>query len=154
MNIPLPKPPVEHISPPGHSSSDQGWSRDGTALPGLLSIPILILSLSLPFIVLPSLFCSLLPPHSFTLPPPYMELSRQEYRSGLPFLSPGYLPNPGIEPGSPALQADSLPSEPPGKLLLRGIPWRSNMISLRAWVQHLVGELRSCMPHSTAKKKR
>ena len=118
MNIPLPKPPVEHISPPGHSSSDQGWSRDGTALPGLLSIPILILSLSLPFIVLPSLFCSLLPPHSFTLPPPYMELSRQEYRSGLPFLSPGYLPNPGIEPGSPALQADSLPSEPPGKPLI------------------------------------
>ena len=35
--------------------------------------------------------------------------------SGLPFLSPGDLPNPGIEPGSPALQADALPSEPPGK---------------------------------------
>ena len=41
--------------------------------------------------------------------------SRQEYWSGLPFPSPGDLPNPGIEPGSPALQADSLPSEPPGK---------------------------------------
>src|SRR5574340_945194 len=41
--------------------------------------------------------------------------SRQEYWSGLPFLSPGDLPNPGIEPGSPELQADSLPSEPPGK---------------------------------------
>ena len=43
-----------------------------------------------------------------------MEFSRQEYWSGLPFPSPGDLPNPGIEPGSPALQADSLPSEPPG----------------------------------------
>ena len=38
-----------------------------------------------------------------------MEFSRQEYWSGLPFSSPGGLPNPGIEPGSPALQADSLP---------------------------------------------
>ena len=44
-----------------------------------------------------------------------MEFSRQEYWSGLPFLSPGDLPDPGIEPGSPALQADSLPSEPSGK---------------------------------------
>ena len=35
--------------------------------------------------------------------------------SGLPFPSPGDLPNPGIEPRSPALQADALPSEPPGK---------------------------------------
>ena len=41
--------------------------------------------------------------------------SRQEYWSGLPFPSPGDLPDPGIEPGSPALQADVLPSEPPGK---------------------------------------
>ena len=40
---------------------------------------------------------------------------RQEYCSGLPFPSPGDLPNPGIEPGSPTLQADALPSEPPGK---------------------------------------
>ena len=44
-----------------------------------------------------------------------MEFSRQEYWSGLPFPSPGDLPNPGIEPGSPAFQADALPSEPPGK---------------------------------------
>ena len=44
-----------------------------------------------------------------------MEFSRQEYWSGLPFPSPGDLPNPGIKPGSPALQADALPSEPPGK---------------------------------------
>ena len=46
-----------------------------------------------------------------------MEFSRQEYWSGVPFPSPGDLPNPGIKPGSPASQADSLPSEPPGK------PW-------------------------------
>ena len=41
--------------------------------------------------------------------------SRQGYWSGLLFPSPGDLPNPGIKPGSPALQADSLPTEPPGK---------------------------------------
>ena len=42
-------------------------------------------------------------------------ISRQEYWSVLPFPSPGDLPDPGIKPGSPALQADSLPFEPPGK---------------------------------------
>ena len=48
--------------------------------------------------------------------PLWMKFSRLEYWSGLPFTSPGDLPNPGIEPGSPALQADSLPSgKPPGK---------------------------------------
>ena len=41
--------------------------------------------------------------------------SRQQCWSGLPFPSPGDLPDPGIEPGSPALHADALPSEPPGK---------------------------------------
>ena len=41
-----------------------------------------------------------------------MEFSRQEYWRWLPFPSPGDLPDPGIEPRSPALQADSLPSEP------------------------------------------
>ena len=44
-----------------------------------------------------------------------VEFSRQEYWSGLPFPFPGDLPNSGIKPGSPTLQADSLPSEPPGK---------------------------------------
>ena len=43
-----------------------------------------------------------------------MGFSRQEYWSGLPFPSPGDLPDPGIEPMSPALQADALTSEPPG----------------------------------------
>ena len=55
-------------------------------------------------------------PWTITLQAPLsMRLSRQEYCSGLPFPSPGDLPNPGIEPGSPALQTDALPSEPPGK---------------------------------------
>ena len=49
--------------------------------------------------------------------PPSMGFSRQEYWSGLPFPSPGDLPDPGIEPGSPALQADALTSDPPGKAL-------------------------------------
>ena len=44
-----------------------------------------------------------------------MGFSRQEYWSGLPFPSPGDLPDPGIEPGSPTLQADSLSSEPLGE---------------------------------------
>ena len=44
-----------------------------------------------------------------------MGFSRQEYWSGLPFPSPGDLPDPGIELGSPAFQADALTSEPPGK---------------------------------------
>ena len=48
---------------------------------------------------------------------PSMGFSRQEYQSGLPFPSPGYLPNPGLEPRSPTLRADALPSEPPGKLV-------------------------------------
>ena len=44
-----------------------------------------------------------------------MGFSRKEYWSGLPFPSPGDRPDPGIEPQSPTLQADALPSEPPGK---------------------------------------
>ena len=48
--------------------------------------------------------------------PLYMRFSSQEYWSGLPFRSPGDLPNSGIEPGSPASQANSLPTE------LRGNP--------------------------------
>ena len=49
--------------------------------------------------------------------PPSMGFSRQEYCSGLPIPSPGDLPDPGIEPKSPALQAEALASEPPGKPL-------------------------------------
>ena len=61
------------------------------------------------------LFSHLIVSDSFVSPwtvacqaPPFMEFSRQEYWSGLPFPSPGNLPNPGTEPTSPALQVDSL----------------------------------------------
>ena len=47
-----------------------------------------------------------------------MEFSRQEYWSGLPFPSPGDLPDPGIEPVSPTLQADTLPSESPDAVFI------------------------------------
>ena len=60
--------------------------------------------------VLVTQLCLTLRPHGLS-----MEFCRQEYWSGLPFPSPGDLPDLGIEPGSPALQAGSLPSEPPGK---------------------------------------
>ena len=70
-----------------------------------------------------------------------MGFSRQEYWSGLPFLSPGDLPDPGIEPRSPALQADSLPIE------LRGQPVKKlmhinecSMVQVKepkAWIQDL-----------------
>ena len=53
------------------------------------------------------------------LAPLSMEFSRQEYWSGLPFPSPGDLPDPGIEHRSPALQADSISSKPPGKLTIK-----------------------------------
>ena len=56
---------------------------------------------------------------------PSMRFSRQEYWSWLPFPSPGNLPNPGTEPGSPALGADALTSEPPGKpaeVISRSLP--------------------------------
>ena len=57
-------------------------------------------------------------PKTVAHPPPlFMELSRQENWSGLPFSSPGDLPDSGTEPRSPALQVDSLPSESPGILL-------------------------------------
>ena len=81
--------------------------------------------------------------------PPSMGFSRQEYWSGLSFPSPGDLPNPGIEPGSPSLQADALPSEPPGKqglckwqllIFLCGLPF--SLISL-SWKHSHVNTWRS-----------
>ena len=91
-----------------------------------------------------------------------MGFPRQEYWSGLPFPSPMDLPDPGIEPMSPTLQADSLPPEPPGKLKFPKISciktaqfWRSNgediLLSL-LWpqLQPLIGELWSCKLHSMA----
>ena len=59
--------------------------------------------------------------------PPSMGFSRQEYWSGLPFPSPGDLPDPGIEPESPALGADALPSAPPGEPKKEKMYRRKNM---------------------------
>ena len=63
-----------------------------------------------------------------------MEFSRQEHWSGLPFPFPGDLLDPGIESRSPALQADSLLSKPPGKpLLSRGTPLTLPYLSNISW---------------------
>ena len=69
-----------------------------------------------------------------------MGFSRQEYWSGLPWPSPGDLPNPGIELRSPALQADSLPSEPPGKPKNTGV----GSLSLLQWA-FPTQELNQCL---------
>ena len=53
--------------------------------------------------------------------PPFMEFSRQGYWSGVPFPSPGDVPDPGIEPGSPTLQADALLPELPNRIWIN--PW-------------------------------
>ena len=58
---------------------------------------------------------------------------RQEYWSGLPFPSPGDLPNPGIEPRSPTLRVDSLPSEPLGKPKHKHDALAGNQTSAPAW---------------------
>ena len=78
--------------------------------------------------------------------PLFMEFSRQEYWSGLPFASPGDLSNPGITPGSPKLQADSLPSEPPGKPSWHITGYKkSSSVELQSWssFSHSV-----CQPHN------
>ena len=63
-------------------------------------------------------------------PPLSMEFSRQEYWSGLPFPCPGNLPNPGVEPRSPALQVDSFPAELQGKPKNTGV----GSLSLLYWI--------------------
>ena len=63
-----------------------------------------------------------------------VEFSRQEYRSGLPFPSPGDLPDPGVEPGCRTLQADSLPTKPPAKT---SAPERGLVISRRVQRWHV-----------------
>ena len=61
-----------------------------------------------------------------------MGFSRQEYWSGLPFPSPGDLPNPGIKLGSPALEADTLTSEPPA-WPLTFIHFQTHFLSRMTW---------------------
>ena len=76
-----------------------------------------------------------------------MEFSRQEWKwianwSGLPFPSPGDLPNPGIKPRSPALQTDALPSEPPGKPLnAEYIMWNAGLDEAQAGIKIAGGNI-------------
>ena len=74
-----------------------------------------------------------------------MGFSRQEYWSGLPCPSPGDLPDLGIEPRSPASQADSLPSEPPGKSPSCSVP--QHFSGPQASSKRLFLRLLHCYPH-------
>ena len=64
--------------------------------------------------------------------------SRQEYWSGLPCPSPSNLPNPGIEPRSPALQADSLPSKPPGRQPTKLLEWLFILATMEMYGSYLL----------------
>ena len=78
-------------------------------------------------------------PMDCSLPGSYVHgFSRQEYWSGWPFPSPGNLPNPGIEPGSPTLQADSSLSEPPGNPPV----WQvlKNVYGINKWMNKWISE--------------
>ena len=61
-----------------------------------------------------------------------MEFSRQEYWSGSPFLSPGDLPDPGIEPGSSTLQADSLLTKLPGEGKVLRLSFKIKVIGVKS----------------------
>ena len=79
---------------------------------------------------------------------PSTGISRQEYWSGLPFPSPGDLPHPGIEAGSPALWADALPSEPPGKISLLEQSRAFEQSGWSIWGFNSLGHLCSILCHS------
>ena len=72
-------------------------------------------------------------PGTIAQAPLSMQFSRQEYWSGVPCPSPGYRPNPGIEPVSLILQADSLPSEPPGNCY-SAIKRKKVLTHVRTWM--------------------
>ena len=86
------------------------WGNDRNSLK-------LVCSNSYEVLVLVTQSCPTLRPHGLLAlqAPLSKEFFRQEYWSGWPYSSPGDLPNSGIKPGSPALQADPSLSEPPGK---------------------------------------
>ena len=75
-----------------------------------------------------------------------MGFSRQEYWSGLSFPSPADLPDPGIEPGSPALQADTLQSEPPGNpQLLLLLLFHENVLNVVRWFFYISLDNHFCL---------
>ena len=75
--------------------------------------------------------------------PVSMGFSRQEYLSGLPFPSPGDLPDTGMEPGSPAWQADSLPTELQGKPPAYSLPALLRTEIFKVWSMEPLKSLRS-----------
>ena len=87
----------------------------------ILNLCFLIFKVGLVVVVWSLSHARLLWPHGLSPARPLcMGFPGQEYCSGLPFPSPGNLPDPGIKSGSPSLQEDSLPTEPPGKPLKCG----------------------------------
>ena len=82
-----------------------------------------------------------------------MGFPRQEYQNGLPFPSPGYLPDPSIEPTSPALQVDFFPSDPPGKPHNETLPSykiKEIMLSAATWMDLEIimrSEVRKTIPY-------
>ena len=83
-----------------------------------------------------------LQPHGAYQAPPSMGFSRQGYWSGLPFPSPGDLPNPGIELRSPTLEVEALPSKPLGKPYMQ-----STSCKMPGWMKH---KLESRLPGETS----
>ena len=117
-NLPTPSSPMK--IPTLHWYAPPNWLAEETQgssyWPVYLSFPLRTLFL-LGFWVAKSCLTLFVIPWTVACQTPLsMGFSRQEYWSGLPFPSPEDLPNPGIEPTSPALQVDST-AEPPGKLL-------------------------------------
>ena len=106
-------PPARHLSLPSTCHQAFGVARVCPSDVESVGIRLVWMSMSLVTQSCPTLCdpmdCS--PPGSSV----HGDSPRQEYWSGLPYPTPGYLPNPGIEPKSPASQVDSLPSGPPVK---------------------------------------
>ena len=108
----------------GLCTHGQGYVHMGRAMPVVLKVKVLVLSCIQLFATPWTIACQA---------PLSLEFSKQEYWSGLPFPSPGDLPDPGIKPGSPVLQRDCLPSNLPGKPQV--VLWRLNF-NLRAMEDH------------------
>ena len=81
--------------------------------------------------------------------PPSMGFSRQEYWSGLPFPSPGDLPDPGIKPWSPVFQADTLTSEPPGKSNVKKAPPKDAHALIRGTYKYITSNGKSDFADAT-----
>ena len=78
-----------------------------------------------------------------------MGFSRQEYWSGLPFPSPGDLPDPGIKPWSPVFQADTLTSEPPGKSNVKKAPPKDAHALIRGTYKYITSNGKSDFADAT-----